>query len=314
MHLRELDANLIVILDALLMEASVTRAAERLGRSPSAVSHALARLRDIFDDPLFVRAGQRLVPTSRANQIAPTVHIIVSGLEGLLYRQHLFDAGEQQRRFVLSCRDAFELTMLPALRAKLAEAAPGITLERGHLVGGGIVEALRNGHVDLAVVEGCELPEARDISRARLCDDPLVMLAPEGHPARQAAASGTRLTDAGALIAEENHAGIAFDACARPRPGDFQPVASALIAAHAAIEHAALALVPASIAPLAERHMGMRRVNSGLALGSVSVEMMWHVSQERDACHGWLRDQLRLLASDALRGDGHAEARTAAPR
>jgi DNA-binding transcriptional LysR family regulator len=80
MHLKEVDANLLVILDALLVDASVTRAAERLGRSASAISHALAKLREIFADELFVRAGQRLVPTAKALELAPTVHVILAGM------------------------------------------------------------------------------------------------------------------------------------------------------------------------------------------------------------------------------------------
>src|SRR4026208_1823636 len=71
MHLREIDANLLVTLDALLVDASVTRAAERLGRSASAISHALAKLREIFADELFVRAGQRLGPAAKAQGLAP---------------------------------------------------------------------------------------------------------------------------------------------------------------------------------------------------------------------------------------------------
>jgi len=71
MHLKEVDANLLVILDALLVDASVTRAAERLGRSASAISHALAKLREIFADELFVRAGQRLVRRQRRRSLPP---------------------------------------------------------------------------------------------------------------------------------------------------------------------------------------------------------------------------------------------------
>src|SRR4030065_718282 len=84
MHLREIDANLLVTLDALLVDASVTRAAERLGRSASAISHAPAKLREIFADELFVRAGQKLVPTAKALELAPTVHVILAGMESLL--------------------------------------------------------------------------------------------------------------------------------------------------------------------------------------------------------------------------------------
>jgi hypothetical protein len=91
MHLREVDANLLVTLDALLVDASVTRAAERLGRSASAISHALAKLREIFADELFVRAGQRLVPTAKALELAPTVHVILAGMESLLRPSKPFD-------------------------------------------------------------------------------------------------------------------------------------------------------------------------------------------------------------------------------
>ena len=94
MHLREIDANLLVTLDALLVDASVTRAAERLGRSASAISHSLAKLREIFADELFVRAGQRLVPTAKALELAPTVHVILAGMESLLRPAKPFDPTE----------------------------------------------------------------------------------------------------------------------------------------------------------------------------------------------------------------------------
>ena len=102
MHLREVDANLLVTLDALLVDASVTRAAERLGRSASAISHALAKLREIFADELFVRAGQRLVPTAKALELAPTVHVILAGMESLLRPSQPFDASLAVRDFAIA--------------------------------------------------------------------------------------------------------------------------------------------------------------------------------------------------------------------
>ena len=99
MHLKEVDANLLVTLDALLVDASVTRAAERLGRSASAISHALAKLREIFADELFVRAGQRLVPTAKALELAPTVHVILAGMESLLRPSKPFDPSRCVARF-----------------------------------------------------------------------------------------------------------------------------------------------------------------------------------------------------------------------
>lgn len=300
MHLRELDANLIVILDALLLDASVTKAAERLGRSPSAVSHALARLREIFDDPLFVRAGQRLVPTSRATQLAPTVHIIVSGLEGLLRRQNEFEPMQQQRRFMLACRDIFELSLLPAMRAELAELAPGIALERLDAPAGHVVEDLRAGRAQFALVEGPAEAAANDISVETLFRDPYVFLAPESHQlAGTVIGTAAMAADGPAIIADTLHAETLFETSGQPRPGNLEMAASPLIAVHAALERGAIALVPERFSTIAKRHTGMRVLRTALDLPPLAVQLLWHVSQERDECHSWLRDRLRCQAASA---------------
>lgn len=83
MQFRKFDANLIIVLDALLQENSVTLAAEKLGRSPSAVSHALNNLRYIFDDKLLIRDGQKLVPTPKSIEIKQDVRALVEAMERL---------------------------------------------------------------------------------------------------------------------------------------------------------------------------------------------------------------------------------------
>ncbi len=291
MHLRELDANLIVILDALLLEASVTKAAERLGRSPSAVSHALARLREVFDDPLFVRAGQRLVPTSRATQLAPTVHVIVAGLEGLLDNETFLEPQAQARSFTIACRAEMELTLLPAVRAEVAALAPGIALGRRDECD--VVQALRAGRVDLAIVECALETSANDISAQVLLEEPVIALAPNRHDmsCRPVAEDDDR-----PIFADAAQASLLFDRQKRPRPVGLEPVASPLIAIHAAMTRGAIALVPESVGALAQRHMGLRPIPADLTLPLLAHRMLWHVSTERDTCHAWLRDQMRRCA------------------
>ena len=126
MHLKEVDANLLVVLDALLVDASVTRAAERLGRSASAISHALAKLREIFADELFVRAGQRLVPTAKALDLAPTVHVILAGMESLLRPAKPFDPSETERDFAVAASEVGELILVQPLRLRLEQIAPSV--------------------------------------------------------------------------------------------------------------------------------------------------------------------------------------------
>src|SRR5919106_2234454 len=145
MHLREVDANLLVTLDALLVDASVTRAAERLGRSASAISHALAKLREIFADELFVRAGQRLVPTAKALELAPTVHVILAGMESLLRPSKPFDPSLSVRDFAAAASEACELMLVQPLRQRLNSLAPSVRVGWMASQPGEDTNALRQG-------------------------------------------------------------------------------------------------------------------------------------------------------------------------
>ena len=190
MHLREVDANLLVTLDALLVDASVTRAAERLGRSASAISHALAKLREIFADELFVRAGQKLVPTAKAMELAPTVHVILAGMESLLRPNKPFDPSETSRDFAVSASEAGELILVQPLRQRLQSLAPSVRVGWMPSHTEENIDALRNGRTHFVIdIEGAAL-QAPDIRVAKLFDDTLVTLARERHPFVEAEAQG----------------------------------------------------------------------------------------------------------------------------
>jgi len=128
MHPRELDANLLVKLDALLQTESVQEAAERLHLSPSATSHALARLRDVFDDPLLVRAGNQMVKTTRAEQLEPRIRQLVSDISAILEPEEGFDPETLERPFSMSTTDHIEFSLLPDLHRRVDERAPGVDL------------------------------------------------------------------------------------------------------------------------------------------------------------------------------------------
>lgn len=300
MYLRELDANLIVILDALLLDASVTKAAERLGRSPSAVSHALARLREIFDDPLFVRAGQHLVRTSRAEQLAPTVHIIVSSMEGLLRSHNSFDPLEQKRTFLVACQEFTELTLLSRVRQALAREAPGIVVERQDVHSATLIQDLREGRSHLAITFDEVFSGVGDLSSTRLADDEVVALALPEH-----ALAGSSIALAGLFREDEQLiiGGMQVEQAVKSQPElanvtDLEHVeytSSPLIAAHLAIERNAVVLVPRSVAELTLKHTRLQRIELNERL-SGPIYLVWHVSQERDECHAWLRQRLGEMA------------------
>ncbi|MGY2439305.1 LysR family transcriptional regulator [Pseudomonas sp. SDO52101_S400] len=155
--LRRIDLNLLVILDALLSEQHVTRAAERLHLSQPAVSHALARLRDLLGDPLLVRAGSGLVPTARALELVAPLAEALAQVQSLL-APNTFDPASARRTFRLAMSDYGAAIILPGLIRTLRKEAPGIDLQISHASREGMVEGLLNGDIDLAAGVLPELP------------------------------------------------------------------------------------------------------------------------------------------------------------
>ncbi|BFT61740.1 LysR substrate-binding domain-containing protein [Pseudomonas moorei] len=155
--LRRIDLNLLVILDALLSEQHVTRAAERLHLSQPAVSHALARLRDLLGDPLLVRAGASLVPTSRALELMAPLAEALAQVQSLL-APNAFDPATTQRTFRLAMSDYGAAIVLPGLIRSLRSEAPGIDLQISHASREGMLDGILNGDIDIAVGVFPEMP------------------------------------------------------------------------------------------------------------------------------------------------------------
>ncbi|MEM9492846.1 MAG: LysR family transcriptional regulator, partial [Myxococcota bacterium] len=153
-RLTGLDLNLLVVLDALLLECNATRAAARLGLTQSAVSRALARLRSHFDDPLFVRVPGGLSPTPRAEDMAARLRPALDELGRAVDLGAAFDPARAARSFTLSTADLAELAILPALMQRLADEAPGLSIvarapDRGPART--VEDALESGAVDIAL-------------------------------------------------------------------------------------------------------------------------------------------------------------------
>jgi len=155
--LRRIDLNLLVILDALLSEQHVTRAAERLHLSQPAVSHALARLRDLLGDPLLVRAGATLVPTARALELVAPLTEALAQVQSLL-APNTFDPASARRTFRVAMSDYGAAIILPTLIRTLRREAPGIDLQISHASREGMLEGVLNGDIDVAAGVFPEMP------------------------------------------------------------------------------------------------------------------------------------------------------------
>lgn len=129
MHLNRVDMNLLVYLDALLRERSVTKAAHKLGISQPAMSNGLRRLRDLFEDPLLIRTSDGMTPTERASELEPMLRLALQSLEKVVQPRAHFDAHESHRVFRIMASDYAESTLIPALLKRLTVEAPNVSLD-----------------------------------------------------------------------------------------------------------------------------------------------------------------------------------------
>jgi DNA-binding transcriptional LysR family regulator len=180
LHYRRYDLNLLVVLSAIFEEGSITRASQKLNLTQPAVSHALARLRDVFHDPLFVRRGSAMVPTPLARQMSERIRGALHALSALT-EDHGFDPTRTRRVFKLGLRDVFESAVLPPLMAQLERDGSAIEIHSVRTDRADLEAELRRGAIDLAV----DVPQSlgEEIVRQSVQQDPLLVVARHGHPA-----------------------------------------------------------------------------------------------------------------------------------
>lgn len=305
--LAKLDLNLLPTLDALLEARSVTGTAERFGITQSAMSHRLARIREIFGDPLLVTAGDDLVLTPKAESLQTPLRLALDHLRQAVDPEPEFDPKTAERTFVLAAADLAEVNLLPPLLQHLGRAAPGVTVRMG---GRGFVagDALAEGKVDLAIapgegsIPGVGLGDVRGVRQRKLLTEGFSVLARRGHPR-----VGRRLTlkrylaETHVLVAPQGEPGGLVDSILA-RQGLSRhvavQVASFLSAPFlvAATDH--LLTCPTSLAIATSEPLGLRMLKPPLELPSGSVFVYWHERMHRDPGHRWFREALfELVAS-----------------
>ncbi len=181
MEIASLNLNLLLSLDALLEEGSVTRAARRLGVTQSAMSQNLAQLRRHFGDPLLVRSGGRMLATPRALRLAPRLRRALLDLEDLVAgHDGEFDPATERRQVVIAAPDGFALVLLPELASTLAEEAPGVTVTMAPVPARLSGAQLESG--ELHFIVHVAVDRTSGIRAAPLFRDRLVVMMRRGHP------------------------------------------------------------------------------------------------------------------------------------
>jgi DNA-binding transcriptional LysR family regulator len=289
------DLNLLLVLDTVLSERSVARAAERLHVTPSAVSNALARLRVALGDPLIARKGRGIVPTPRAKELAPIIARALRDVDAAVHGG-AFDPATTTRTFSLAIADVGQVVRVPRLASLMAAEMP-----RAHLriVG---VESL----VSLAGVGGTEVDVAVGIAHKgpgihveSLFDEPLLLVGRADHPATK-----TKLTRR--ALEELRH--IAIDmvpgrgyrdmvGAAYTRAGIERLVAMTVPTFTAAIavlvETDYVAMIPTSLLEGYAERLGLRAVAGPIPEHSVAMQLSWHERTHTDPAMIAFRELLR---------------------
>lgn len=199
--IRRLDGGLLLVFRELLRHTSVTRAAESLSLSQSAVSHALGRLRALFEDPLFLRLPHGLQPTRRAEELAPHVEALIELSARTLGMGRSFDPGSATRLFRLSAPEFVVIAIGATLSRDLAASAPGVHYAIEHLEPQAAFEDLRQGRLDLALGRFDDA-SPQDLLVEPLYEDAYCVVARRAHPRFRRSVSASAYRDARHVFAE----------------------------------------------------------------------------------------------------------------
>lgn len=292
--IRTLDLNLLKALDALLDTGSVTRAADRLGLTQPAVSGMLNRLRETFQDPLFVRTQRGILPTPRARSLAQPLRAALREIEGLL-RPGEFDAASAEITVSIAATDyAQRVVLLPLLQALRAEA-PGIRLSVRPVDAGALAQQLESGSLDLALVTPEMAPES--LRARRLFEEDYVCVLRQDHPAarRPLDIDGFCRLDHAIM----SHDGTRFRGVTDAeldKLGRSRRVAASVPSFLFLIEMLRntdlCALLPRRLVAGVE---GLVASEPPLAVPGFTKILVWHERTQHDAALGWLRGRLAGL-------------------
>ncbi|MGW6414480.1 LysR family transcriptional regulator [Streptomyces sp. NPDC055055] len=304
-----MDLNLLRVLDALLQENSVTRAAERLGTSPAAVSRTLARLRRTVGDPLLVRAGQGLVPTPRATELRDEVGALLRSCDNLLRPGPGFDATHLHRTFTVQAADLLLVGLAANLTERIHAETPQVDVVflPEALEGG---PGLRQGSVDVELgVLGHLDPEIRTRHLTRMTP---VGIARSGHPLfdkridarRFAAADHIGISRLGKRLGPIDTA--LADLGLRRRTVVVVPTHTSAVMLARDTDLIALGL--ADWLPDTLSAMGLRTFPIPLDLAPLHLGMAWHPRNSTDPGHRWFRDHLAAAVLNPAGKDTPADA------
>jgi DNA-binding transcriptional LysR family regulator len=294
MHARHLDLNLLRVFRALLFEKSVTRAAATLGLTQPAVSHALTRLREAYEDPLFLRVRRSMEPTPRALELSALICESLDRIECTL--EHRFELKRLNQAFRIAFIDFGGIFFLPSLMSRLSLEAPGVKVLPEYMDNAAGSRRLRDSEVDFGI--GLIRENSAPWRRIRLFDDPFVIAMRKSHPIKGSFASLEQLN-------RHKYVRIPYFDCFEPlleKQGlvrRFAATAENFLPIPFIISRTDLVgLIPQSVFTVFKQICNLRSVESKLTLPPFSLELVFDHRKEISPADRWLVNCITDVASE----------------
>lgn len=299
---RSLDLNLLKTAVVLFEEGSVSRAAERLGLSQPSVSGNLAKLRDYFDDPLFVRSATGMSPTPLTQSIISPVQQVLLRIEREILAKPSFDPTTTERPFTIALSDVGEMVFLPPLLRRFEEVAPQSSIASVTLRPNELCKALENGQVDVAVGYFPDLERA-GFFRQRLLSHRFVCLLRADHPIQSKSLTlGQFVSLRHAVVHSEGRSQEIFERFLQAQgirrtvglsTPHFMSIPTIISRSDMVVT------VPHAVGMAYGRPaLNLRTVEPPFATPSIELRQHWHARFHKDQRHSWLRREISVLFND----------------
>ncbi|MDP5031340.1 MAG: LysR family transcriptional regulator [Paraglaciecola sp.] len=296
----KLDLNLLKVFESIYQEQNMSRTAELLHITPSAVSHALKRLREALDDPLFVRSNNQMLPTSVCQRMAPMIIDNLSRLRQILQHWGVFNPQTSAHHFRLGMHYALEPSILPLLARMLAAVAPNTTFASIKVERANLTRALAAGHIDVAF--DVALPIKPPVLHKKLLIDEFCVMMKANHPLAQSMTEQSYLA-AKHIGVSNRPSGAAVEDILLQQQGFARQIGIRCQNYYAAIvivaESDYLLTMPRRLATqmltqfAAKNDVVLHELP--LVLTGIETHLYWHAQTEQDEALSWFRQQMNHL-------------------
>ncbi len=293
-NLNRIDLNLFAVFDAIYTAGSLTKAADVLCITQPAVSNSLARLRDMLNDPLFVRTGHSMTPTPVAQNIIVPAREALRLLRTSVQESHTFNPLTSEKSFNFASRDLLEVSIMPRLIGRLQDVSPGISVTNYEISRSQVVSAMASGSLDF-FADASTFTDPH-LCKQKIAEDQFVVLARPDHPQLLDGLDLKTFLKLGHIHVSHRKSGpgpidIALDKLGKKRRvvmrgQHFLTVPSAIVKTDL------IACMPYHLA----KHYDLAIFPLPLDLPAVEYFLYWHVSADHDQAHLWMREQIFEVA------------------